>query len=340
MYAKILVIRFSSIGDIVLTTPVVRTLKKAYPNTEIHFLTKKPFVSLLEANPHLHTIHAWDDAQTANILETLRTADFDFILDLHHNLRSLRIRWALRRPAAAFPKANFRKYLLVKGFLRDSAGGLRSISHVVERYGETLRPLGISALDGEGLDIFLPEMAQQQAAAAWLNAPFSPSDAPLAVCLGATHATKRWLPAYFIETLLRYARPVVLLGGKDAIVEAAAITDALQGKVPIWNTVAQFDLLTSAALMRDCAAVLTHDTGFMHIAAAFHLPIVSLWGSTVPELGFTPYKTPFAVAEVTGLSCRPCSKIGFDTCPKGHFRCMKDLTPNSVLAHLQSLSIR
>lgn len=333
---KILLIRFSSIGDIVLTTPVVRAIHRQYPESEIHFLTKSAFAGLLQPNPYIHQVHGWDDAQAASIMAHLRSLQFDAVLDLHHNLRSARVRWALRRPSAAFPKANFAKYLLVRGWRKQPNGSLRPISHVVSRYGETLRLIQAS-LDAEGLDFFLPETAEIAAAHAWQHAPFLPAQKPIAVCLGATHATKRWLPEYFVETLQQYGQPVVLLGGKDAVKEAQFISDALHGIVPVWNTVAQFDIMTSAALMRACACVLTHDTGFMHIAAAFHLPMVTLWGSTVPALGFAPYNTPFQVAEVPNLSCRPCSKIGFDACPKGHFRCMKELSPAMVLSQLKMI---
>jgi len=329
---KILVIRFSSIGDIVLTTPVIRSLKQAKPACEVHFLTKAGFKDVLAHNPYIDSLHLLEKDGLGQMMGKLRAEKFDFILDLHHNLRSWRVRLALGVAGRHFDKANLRKYAMTHGRGRGSEGNLRPLAHIVARYGETLRPLGV-ALDEGGLDFFLPP---------GMAAPALPHDAPpaadfplaasLAVVLGATHATKRWIPAHFVETLNSYGKPVVLIGGKDARTEADFLAQHLT--VPCRDAVGKHSLLASAALMRACGAVLTHDTGFMHIAAAFGMTVHSLWGNTVPEFGMTPYKTPHTLLEVAGLSCRPCSKIGYDRCPQGHFRCMNDLAPAQVLAAL------
>lgn len=314
---KFLIIRFSSIGDIVLSSPIARSLKKAFPEAEVHFLTKSAYASLLAPNPYIDYIHAFDGNWKA-CLQELKKHRFSHILDLHRNLRSLRVKLALGRPSSTFNKQNINKFLLTKPLLRPLAG---DIAHVVERYGESLHPLGVY-LDQEGLDFFLPE-GKEVEAQQLLQKHLHTSSPALAVVLGATHRTKRWIPAHLRDYLNDRGETAVLLGGPDIRAEADDIIQGLQ--IPFLDAVGKYDLFTSAALMKACQQVITHDTGLMHIAAAFRQPMITLWGNTVPEFGMTPYKTDFEVREVKGLACRPCSKIGFDECPKGHFQCMREL---------------
>lgn len=321
---KFLILRFSSIGDIVLTTPVIRSLRKAYPESEIHYFTKPAFKSILEHNPYVNQIHLLED-KLAHQLKSLKQENYDFILDLHKNLRTLRVKWGLKRPGSTFAKQNWTKYRMVR-FKQKLI-----LPHIVERYGQVLKPLG-ARLDGEGLDFFLPPGLEEDAQNELSNQGFFRHTC-LAVVLGATYRTKRWIPEHFIDLLNSYGRPVMLIGGLDSIEEAEQISRNL--KIPHWNTVGKYKLLMSAAIMKQCEAVLTHDTGFMHIAAAFKMPVFSIWGNTVPEFGMTPYKTYHTLLEVKDLDCRPCSKIGFDECPKGHFRCMRDLHPLTVLEELR-----
>ncbi len=326
---KYLLIRFSAIGDIVLTSPVIRSLKQARPDAEVHFLTKAGMAPILAHNPYIDQLHLLGkDENLWSLAGRLRPEGYDALLDLHGSLRSRTLSLLLQRPRYGFDKANEQKKRLVR---QQPAG---SVSHIVTRYGQVLEPLGIRLDDG-GLDFFLPAANVSAAESALREANFDPAPA-LAVALGATHATKRWPVAYFAQTLNQLGRPCLLLGGKDALNEAAYLRQHL--RVPFFDAVGRFDLLTAAALLRSCHDLLTHDTGFMHIGAAFGMKIYSLWGSTVPEFGMTPYKTSFVALETKGLDCRPCSRIGFDTCPRGHFRCMKDLDPGQVLDVLSSKS--
>lgn len=327
---KVLIIRLSSIGDIVLTTPTVRSLAHAGREVEIHYLVKKTFYALLAANPYIHTIHVFDKDLKA-LLRDLRAEKFDFVLDLHNNLRSLRIKTALGRPYATLNKENYQKFLLTKLKNRKV-----DIAHIVERYADTLKPLGI-ALDAGGLDCFIPDSHYAQAKSIWETAGlWENRKNVLAVVLGGTYYTKRWPPEYFVELIQRLNRPVVLLGGKDSLEEVAQIIPHIQ--VPCIDAVGRYELLSSAALMHGCGAVLTHDTGLMHIAAALQMKVFSLWGNTVPEYGMTPYHTDHHILEIKGLGCRPCSRLGFDRCPKGHFKCMRDLKPETVLHYLEQFA--
>ena len=327
---KILVLRFSSIGDIVLTTPVVRQLKNQVPNARVHFATKPAYRSLLEANPYVDKTHVLSGS-LGELVRELRAERFDFIVDLHHNLRTRLIRLRLPGvPGRAFNKLNFQKWLLVNFKINQ----LPPV-HIVDRYRAAAAPLGIRD-DGGGLDYFIPPGQEVDVAAA-LPAGFRAGEYA-AVAIGAQHATKRLPTEKLIELVAKLApRPVVLLGGPEDESTGHVIELAFQKPVHssthslIHNACGQFSLHQSASLVRQAAFVVSHDTGLMHIAAAFGKAIFSVWGNTVPQFGMYPYRTAFQALEVLGLPCRPCSKIGFAKCPQGHFKCMRDQDLNLSL---------
>lgn len=319
---KILIIRFSSIGDIVLTTPIIRAIYTQIPNAEIHYLTKESFISLLKPNPYIHTIHTYKEGNFWRMMANLRRENFDFVIDLHHNLRTFWIKTLLLKKTSSFPKKNFEKWLLTKRKQKNI-----HISHIVDRYAETLKPLHIS-LDNKGLDFFLSEEITKKTQEMLQNASFSAPEKAICVVLGAQHQTKKWISEYFISLLNELKIPAILIGGKQDANEAEIIAKGLS--IPYYNAVGKCDLATSAALIQLSGFVLAHDTGMMHIAAAFGKKIFVLWGNTSPEIGFSPYKTEYYNLQVENLECRPCDKIGYQKCPLGHFACMNGLKPNFV----------
>jgi ADP-heptose:LPS heptosyltransferase len=313
--AKFLVIRFSSIGDIVLTTPVVRSLKTQIQGAEVHFLTKPAFRSVVAGNPYIDKVITLEES-IHTTLEVLKAEQYDHIIDLHHNLRTLRVKRALGVPAHSFNKLNTEKWLLVNLKLNR----LPEV-HIVDRYMETVSGFGV-VNDTKGLDFYFD--AADEVNLNTLPAPFN--SGYYAFVIGAKHATKR-LPASTISEIIRSVKlPVLLLGGPEDQVEAASIASESSGMA--FNAAGKFSLKQSASLVRQSRFVITHDTGLMHIASAFRKKIISVWGNTVPEFGMTPYlpagQGESRIFEVKGLNCRPCSKIGYDRCPKGHFKCMLD----------------
>lgn len=318
---KILVIRFSSIGDIILTTPVVRCLSKKYPKSEIHYLTKASFSAILDSNPYISKVHVLQDDLSLTV-EALKAERFDFVVDLHHNFRSIRFRRGLGVPGAAFPKLNIEKWLLV-----NLKWNRMPDIHIVDRYFKTVESLGVRN-DGEGLDYFIPESDRIELSIL----PESHRSGYVAMVIGAQHATKRMPAMRLNELVVKLNIPVVLLGGKDDFLSGQEIVKG--NEVNVINLCGKYNLNQSASLVHEARVVVTHDTGLMHIAAAFRKNIISLWGNTVPAFGMTPYLPSGSgsshVFEVEDLSCRPCSKIGYDKCPKGHFRCMKDIDLDHV----------
>jgi ADP-heptose:LPS heptosyltransferase len=311
---KILIIRFSSIGDIVLTTPVIRCLKKQLPNAEVHYLTKYSFRGIIESNPYIDSLHLLDE-NLDQVIALLQEEDFDYVIDLHHNLRTLKVKRALGKTVAfSFNKLNIQKWLLtaIKVNVMPNV-------HIVDRYMETVKPLGVKN-DGKGLDYFIPE----KDIVPDNDIPAAHSLGFIGVVIGAALNTKK-LPIEKLKQLCgEINHPIILLGGPEDRADGEEIASV--DPVKIYNSCGKFNLNESADLVRRSKLIITHDTGLMHIAAAFKKPIISVWGNTVPGFGMTPYygfaTQPENMMEVKGLSCRPCSKIGYNKCPLGHFKCM------------------
>jgi heptosyltransferase-2 len=308
---KFLIIRFSSIGDIVLTTPVIRCLKQQVPGAQVHYLTKKNFASIIESNPYVDKVHVLEDDLQA-VIRKLRAERYDELIDLHGNLRTARVKFALNARAYSFQKLNLEKWLMV----RFKINRLPDV-HIVERYLSTLKHLGVTN-DGKGLDYFIP-------AADEVDVTLLPSAEYTGIVIGAAHATKK-MPLHKLVALTRMIDgTIVLLGGREDAETGEQIRSADPQR--IFNACGKFNLNQSASLVKQARNVISHDTGLMHIAAAFKKPVVSVWGNTIPGFGMYPYsghREHTYRAEVLGLKCRPCSKIGFDKCPLGHFKCMED----------------
>ncbi len=324
---KLLVIRFSSIGDIVLTSPVLRCLKKQVPDVRIHFLVKPQFRTVVAHNPYIDKIHELQTNWQAMIAE-LKAEGFDQVIDLHHNLRTLRLKRDLKIPAYSFIKLNFEKFVFVK-----LKWNVMPHEHIVDRYFKTVAHLGVHN-DGGGLDYFIPpgeEVSQN-------DIPASHSAGYIALVIGASFYTKK-LPVYKLQELcaaLPY--PVVLLGAKAEAADGDAIASA--DPVKVYNACGKFTLNESADLVRKSQLVIAHDTGLMHIAAALKKQVIAVWGSTTPSFGMVPYygknflmqrALPYDNVQVHKLWCRPCTKIGRGHCPQGHFKCMRNISIDDMV---------
>ena len=317
---RILIIRFSSIGDIVLTSPVVRVLRKKYPDADIRFVTKKQFSELVLPNPFLDGVFCLEDGLKTLAAE-LKAFKPDLVVDLHHNLRTRILKTLVGGKWLAFNKLNVEKWLKVN----LKVDRLPDV-HIVDRYLETLKPLGIE-VDGKGLEFFFPADFAEPTISKGFENEF------VALVIGAKFKTKQLPVAKLVELCNGLNRPIILIGGKE---DAEVATEVMtQSTAQIHNACGTHSLAESAWLIKQSEVVVTHDTGMMHIAAAFNKKIVSIWGNTIPEFGMYPYlpeATPAYISEVKGLDCRPCSKIGFYTCPKGHFNCMNNQDIDAIIA--------
>ncbi len=320
-----MIIRFSSIGDIVLTTPVVRVVKSQFKECEVHYLTKRSFHALLESNPYIDKVYSFQK-KLQEVLSQLRKEEYDFVIDLHNNLRSKLVKRFLHTKADAFPKLNIQKWLIV-----NLGINLLPEKHIVDRYLEAASELEVRN-DHKGLDFFIP-----------VEDVVSPSDLLgdaetdyVAMVIGGAHETKQ-MPVELLEKLIaQIDLPIILLGGADVAAMGADLEMKFEGKV--FNAAGRYTINQSASLLNQSVKVVSGDTGLMHIAAALKKDVVVLWGNTIPEFGMYPYDPEGEMqiynAEVKNLRCRPCSKIGYKTCPKKHFKCMKNQDLTTIAAQI------
>ncbi|MFM7721222.1 MAG: glycosyltransferase family 9 protein [Sediminibacterium sp.] len=324
---RLLFIRFSSIGDIVFTTPAIRCAKQQIPGVELHFLTKASMKAVTEANPYIDHFHYFDKDLNATI-KGLKAFQFDYIIDLHKNLRTFQIQKVLGVPSLSYQKLSLQKLLLTKLHLNYMPA-----RHIVDRSLDALSALGV-VNDGKGLDYFIPKEATLPSNA--LPAVFQ--SGYIALVIGASYATKK-LPVASLQVLChKIPYPIVLIGGKQDQAEGAAI-EAIN-PIKIWNACGKFNLHVSALLVKQSKTVISHDTGFLYIACAFHKKTVAIWGATTPALQVEPYYSSevdlskqnewYYNAIVPNLPCQPCSNYGTKQCPQGHFACMKKQDLQSI----------
>lgn len=315
---KYLVIRFSSIGDIILTTPVLTALKQHKPKCEIHFLTKSSFSFLVEHNPNVNRVIAYKN-KVSEVKKQLKEENYDAILDLHHNARSLKVKYWLRGVKAyAFNKLNVEKWL----YVNFGTPKLPKV-HIVDRYLETLKFIGNPP--GNLSLSYYPNPAES------IDNIQLPKDC-IAVVMGATYTQKK-LSVPKLASIIE-AHPdkhFVLLGGKTDV-EDANMLQTENPSIQVLNLVGKLSFDQSALVLKESTLVITNDTGLMHAAAAFQKPIISIWCGTVPEFGMFPYNTNqfLFMAEPKHLTKRPCSKLG-NRCQYKFCACVEQLPEQEII---------
>ncbi len=316
---KILIIRLSSLGDILLSTPLIRAIKNQHPQIEIHFLLKSNYTDALKLNPHLSKIFTLSkNAGIDSLVDSLREEKYDTIIDLQNNPRSTLLRKRLKTKSANFNKLDLQKFLLV----RFKINRMQNVGSIPLRYSKTVDKI---TLDNNGLDLFTNKKASIE---------FKTDERYIGICPGAKHFTKRWPRGYFIELgnkLTKNGSRVILLGGKDDRNLCADLVKEIKDSIDLCN---DNDILQTAANMQKCAAIICNDSGLMHAACAMKVPVLVFFGSTVKEFGFAPYNNKNIVLENNSLNCRPCSHIGRSNCPKKHFKCMMEITPKIAFEKL------
>lgn len=320
---KILIIRLSSMGDILLTTPLIRSIKKQNPNIQIDFVVRTEFFDVLSHNPYLNNIYKYSKhtSEKRELINSLKANRYEIVIDLQNNNRSRELTLKLHRRTHAFKKNNIRKFLLVHFKINK----LKSTPPIAVRYAKTA---GI-ILDDEGLDIFTESIA---------DAKLDTNEKYIGLCPGAKHFTKRWPKEYFIELgkkLESTGFKVVLFGSKDETEVINEISNQLSSALNFCNE----NILQTAANMKMCTAIYSNDSGTMHLACAVKVPVIAFFGSTVKEFGFHPYKAENIVLEVKDLPCRPCTHIGRKSCPLKHFKCMNEIKPELAFNGLKRLGL-
>jgi len=320
---RILIIRLSSLGDILLTTPLIRSLKNQSPNLTVDFLLKTQYRDVLKRNPYITNLYLYENLGKNNDSEgfELRKGNYDLIIDLQNNFRSRKTTRLLKTQKVIFNKHNFDKFLIV----HFKINRLLSLPQIPVRYARSLQDF---SLDEDGLDLFLPD---------GLTSNISDSKKYIAFAPGSRHYTKMWPIEYFVQLgklIIRDGYKIVLLGGSND----RMICDKLKEKLPdAENLCGKNKLFQTASDMKNCSALVCNDSGLMHVACALKIPVLVFFGSTVKDFGFTPYRNNNLILENNYLTCRPCSHIGRNSCPKKHFKCMKEITPEFAFNKLKEL---
>ncbi|HLX93705.1 MAG TPA: glycosyltransferase family 9 protein [Puia sp.] len=326
---KVLVIRFSSIGDIVLTTPVVRCIKNQIPNVQVHYLTKYSFKAVTEYNPYVDQFFYYKNS-IAELIRELKKEKYDYVVDLHKNFRSYRIRMSLQTRVLTYKKESIRKFLLTRfriNIMRER--------HIVLRNLDAVRRLGVTD-DGGGLDYFISQKEQLKNS----DIPASHSMGYVAFVIGGSYFTKK-LPIIKMKEICRELKyPLILIGDTDDAIEGSVIAEV--DPVKIYNACGKFTINESADIVRNAKLVISHDTGLQYIASAFNKTTIAIWGGTSPRLDVEPFygerflsrqtQLPYENVIVDTLSCQPCSNFGLAKCPLGHFRCMRDQDVLKIVA--------
>ena len=319
---RLLIIRLSSLGDILLTTPIIRALKNKFPEAKIDFLLREEYEDTLKYNSYLNkTILLKRDYGSEELIAALKSSNYELIIDLQNNGRSRGIVKRIGVKAVKYKKKNLLKFLLVKFNFKSNS----KLLSVPKRYANTLPEL---QLDEKGLDLFLPESLKNKLVS---------EKKYIGLCPGSRHFTKKYPEEYFVElgkTILDSGRQVVLFGGSDDLEVNDRLHSKFMGSINLSNN---NDLLQTANDMKFCEAIICNDSGLMHTATAVGVPVVAIFGSTVTDFGFAPYNNPNLILENKSLNCRPCSHIGRSSCPKRHFKCMKEIYPHVVFESLTKL---
>lgn len=325
---KILVIRFSSIGDIILASPVFRCVKQQLPGTELHLVTKQSFKPVTSSNPYIDRFFYLDKDLTS-LVEELKEENYDYVIDLHKNFRSYKIKKALKKKSFTIRKLSVEKFLLTRLNI-----DLMPDIHITQRSLDTVAPLGVKD-DGLGLDYFIPEKDIVKET----DLPHSHLAGFVALVIGASYNTKK-LPVHKLQELCnKLEYPIILLGGKED--HAAGEVIASVDDIKVYNACGKFNLNESADLVRQSKLVISHDTGLQYMACAFKKPLLAIWGATSPDLDVEPYYGSRFMDQQTqpiyenfslGLSCQPCSKYGTAKCPLEHFNCMEKQDINGIVA--------
>jgi ADP-heptose:LPS heptosyltransferase len=328
---RLLFIRFSSIGDIVLTTPVIRCAKQQIPGVEIHFLTKLSMKEVTEANPYIDHFH-YLDKDINEIIPSLKQQMFDAVIDLHHNQRTWRIKRALGVKSFSYKKLSIQKIILTT-FGID----LLKKQHVTKRYLETLQSFGVVD-DGKGLDYFIPN----HTISVLNDLPEIFKSGYVGLVIGASYFNKKMPLEKLTDLIESIQSPIVLIGGPDDQKVAKALQAAFANRV--FNACGEYSINESAMFVKHAQFIVAHDTGFLHVACAFNKPTVTIWGATTPALQFSALypassTVPRFDAIVPNLKCQPCAKQGANHCPKKHFNCMQLQNTNLIAAKVNANSI-
>lgn len=327
---KVLIIRLSSLGDILLTYPLIKILKEKENNPIIHFLVKEKFAQAIESNPYVDKVIMLDEENHKEVKLFIKIEHYDITIDLQNNFRSHNLyQFNLKSRIYRFKKPTLKKFLLVN----FKVNLLKENPSIALHYIRTIYP----DYETKNLPLYfeIPEEKEKQSLEK-LPEHFK-SGILIGVCPGSKHYTKRYPEDLWKELLKKLIERnyfIAILGGKEdkEICKSLEIDE---------NSIANFqnenDLFETAALMKKCSIIISNDSGLMHLSSLLKIPTIAIFGSTVREFGFAPLFEKSVIVENNNLSCRPCSHIGKSNCPKKHFKCMREISPDLIIQKVEEL---
>ena len=343
---RTLIIRFSSIGDIILSSLLLRVFHKRFPDTRIDYLVKSEYADLVRFNPHVTGVIEFPARggmrKLSEIRRAIRKSNYDLIIDIHDSIRSRYVSAGLRN-VVRIHKRKLARFLLVKTKwnLYDWFGGSPSVA---ERYLEPVKHLGVRN-DGNGLEMSIPAEGSSRVSQTVQDSGIATGSFTIGVCPSAKHKNKMWPAERFAEAAASLGSgnnaAIFLFGSgteeKIRCAEIKARIEQITRRIPVLDFSGGMSLTETAAFMDHCSVVITNDSGLMHLAAARKRKVVAIFGPTVQQLGFFPYGTRSIVVEDRSLTCRPCTHIGLEYCPKGHFKCMNNIDSLKVIEAAKQL---
>lgn len=334
---RILIIRLSAIGDVLCSTPLIRSVKRRYPDAEVDFLVKAAYAPLVQTNRHLHRIHTLlpDDGlkEIWHLIRRFRTIGYDGIFDLQVSPRSMLIRRLSRgRHTGRHRPLRGKRFLLVH-FRLNTYG---NSPPVPLRYFAAVEDWGVED-DGHGLELSVDASARDRLKHLLSGRIEAGKARTIVIAPGASRLTKRWLPEGFAEVgshFLKNGFQILLVGGLEDRPICNSVSEFMGGTPVV--LAGELSLQETAAAIEHSHLLISNDTGVMHMGAALGKPVVAIFGPTTTELGFFPFRTHDRVVE-RPLACRPCSYHGSERCPEAHFRCMREISSTDVIDAAESL---
>ncbi|UCD84699.1 MAG: lipopolysaccharide heptosyltransferase II [Deltaproteobacteria bacterium] len=333
MPEKILIVQTAFIGDIVLTTPLIKAVKEIYPRAKLSFLTTPKGKELVEDIEELDEIIAYDKKEEdkgiiglIKLVRAIRARGFDLSLTPHQSYRTALLLFLADIPIRiGYKESSF-------SFLYNRKVHWNPKIHQVERAMLLLEALGEGRKNSRNPYLNLSPVVEQEAQVILEQAGIKKSDLVVGVSPGSVWATKRWIPEGYGELITQlnsiYGAKVLILGGPEDREVVKEVMFHCEVK-PI-NLTEQSSLKQLVALIDRCELFVGNDSGPMHIAVARGVPVIAIFGPTTPELGFSPYSTDSLVIQQE-LDCRPCGLHGSRRCPEKHFKCMSSIPAEEVL---------
>lgn len=307
---KILIIRLSSFGDIILTFPLIKHIKELFPESRIDYITKDEYTQLVSANKNIDTFFTFGKNSIKDLRKIIKSGNYELVIDLHNNLRSILLRLFQSAKTVRYKKRNLKKFLLVLFKINL----FKEIIPVYKKYILTTKKIFSEiSTDFVTADVKIAERAES---------------GYILICPTSKHFTKTYPKEKFREIVIKNKNQQFYLVSGNTQNEREICSFIADGNPNVKNLSGETDFNILMSLIKNSKFVICNDSGILHLSESIGKKVIAIFGSTVREFGFYPQLKESVVIENQNLYCRPCSRAGLESCPKGHFKCMNELNIN------------